>query len=72
MICLIAASYRYARKFALSQHLNDDEWFWGAAAEEIMSKRNFHTLLVLDGIENVNNQYINTMLELAWKCGRKK
>jgi len=72
MICLIASSYVYARRWAQSQHLNDDEWFFPNDITEIYKHKNFHTILVLDGIEHVSNQHVNIMLETAWKQGRKR
>ncbi len=75
MICLIASSYINAKHWAASQHLNEDEWFFARDAFVIINQSKqgpFHTRLVPNGIEHVSNAYINTMLEYAWKYGRKK
>jgi hypothetical protein len=72
MICLIAGSYLYARKWAQSQHLRDEEWFFPNDVVDLYKRKDYHVILVLDGIEHVSNQYVNTMLTTAWAQGRKK
>lgn len=72
MICLIASSRVNAQRWADSQHLKADEWFWPAGAFDIIKRKNFHVILVPHGIEHVSNEWINTMLEYGWKYGRMK
>lgn len=72
MICLIASSKKNAEHWAASQHLMPDEWFWPASAYDIIKRKDFHTILVPNGLEHVTNAWINSMLEYAWKYGRQK
>jgi len=72
MICLIASSYLFAKKWAQSQHLRDEEWFYGDSISTIYKRKDFHVLLVAEGIEHVSNKYVDTMLTAAWSQGKKK
>lgn len=72
MICLISSSRKNAQSWAAGQNLRDDEWFWPSGAFDIIKRKNFHTILVSQGLEHVTNDWINTMLEYAWKYGRAK
>lgn len=72
MICLIASSYQFARKFAQSQHLKDDEWFYPNTVSELYNRNPYHVITVIDGIEHISNHYLNMMLSAAWREGRKK
>lgn len=70
MICLIAASYKNARRWAISQHLEDNEWFYPKSPFDLYSKNNFHTIVVPDGLEEMPNRQLNDLLTVAWKRGK--
>ena len=72
MICLVASSYLFAKKWARSQHLRDEEWFYASDITELYKRKSFHVLLVVEGIEHVSNSYVNLMLTTAWEQGKKK
>lgn len=72
MICLIASSYVYAHKWAQSQHLKRDEWFYPNTVSELYNKAPFHVITVIDGIEHMPNNLLNMMLTVAWRESRKK
>lgn len=71
MICLIASSYLFARKWAQSQHLRDEEWFYPSTVSELYSKGQYHVITVTEGIEHMSNQYLNMMLTVAWRESKK-
>lgn len=72
MICLIAGTQRDAEKWARSQNLRADEWFYPNSVFDIYKKKHFHTILVHDGIDNLTNDQLNRLLTAAWDCGRRK
>lgn len=72
MICLIAGNAIYARKWARGQNFRDDEWFHAATVFDCYKRKNFHTILVQEGIENLTNDQLNRLLTAAWECGRRK
>lgn len=69
MICLIASSYINARKWAASQHLEDNEWFYPSDATDLLTKSNFHVIVVEYGLEHISNTTLNYMLNLAKNRG---
>lgn len=72
MICLIAGSQQHATKWAKSQNLQFDEWFWPSNVFEIYKRKNFHTILVHEGIDMLSNDQLNRLLVAAWECGRRR
>lgn len=72
MICLIAGTPTDAKKWARSQNLRDDEWFHPNTIFDIYKKKNFHTIVVNEGIEHLTNDQLNRILTAAWECGRRK
>lgn len=72
MICLIAGTYKSAERWAKSQNLEPWEWFWPADVFVIYGKKNFHTIVVHDGIDNLSNDKLNRLLTASWESGRKR
>lgn len=70
MICIIAESYRAAERWANGQMLRRDEWFYPASEEDLYSRSNFH--VVVDTSSEIPNGYLNRILTVAWKQGRKR
>lgn len=72
MICLIAGTEQHARKWARSQNLREDEWFWPSTVFDVMRRKNFHTITVADGIDHLSNDQLNRLLTAAWENGKVK
>lgn len=70
MICVLAANYREANRWANGQMLLEFEWFYPASKEDIKARKNFVTVVVGEG--DIPNGYLNEMLNLAWKHGRQR
>jgi len=72
VICLIAGTFKSAERWAKSQNLRIDEWFYPETVFDIYRRKNFHTITVVDGIDNLSNDALNRLLVAAWECGRRK
>lgn len=73
MICLIAGTKKDAEKWAKSQNLSFNEWFWPANLFDIYARKGeFHTILVHDGIDHLTNDQLNRLLTAAWESGRRR
>lgn len=72
MICLIAGAPLFAAKWAKAQNLRADEWFAPVTVFDIYRKKNFHTLVVSEGIDLLSNDQLNRLLVAAWECGQRR
>lgn len=72
MICLIAGTQKNAEAWARGQNLRPDEWFYPATMFDLFKRKNFHTIIVHEGIEHLTNDQLNRLLTAAWENGRKK
>lgn len=72
MICLVAGTFKDAEKWAKSQNLRIEEWFFAKDLFTIYGKKNFHTILVHEGIDHLTNDQLNRLLTACWECGRRK
>lgn len=72
MICLIAENEKAAARWARGQNLRIDEWFYAPNVFAIYGRKNFHTIVVPEGIENIHNDNLNRLLTAAWSCGQKR
>lgn len=72
MICLVAGNSQYAKKWARSQNLREDEWFYPENVFDLLKRKNFHTIMVPEGIDLLTNDQLNRILTLAWERGRIK
>lgn len=72
MICLIAGTANHAKRWAKSQNLRDEEWFFPTSLFDLMRRKNYHTIMVLDGIEHLTNDQLNSLLTAAWQYGKRK
>lgn len=72
MIALIAGTHLHAKKWAKAQSLRDDEWFYVSDLFEILKHKNFHTIVVSEGIDNLSNDQLNRLLVASWNQGRVK
>jgi len=46
MLCLIAKNSLDAERWARSQELDDNEWFCPRTTVELLTKKNFHVIVV--------------------------
>lgn len=72
MICLISNTKKNAERWAKSQNLMHHEWFWPASVFDLYRRKNFHTIVVPEGIDEISNDTLNRLLTAAWEHGRKK
>lgn len=72
MICLISGTLKDAEKWAKSQNLRVDEWFWAKDVFEIYKRKNFHTIIVHEGIDHLSNDQLNRLLTAGWEVGRRR
>lgn len=72
MILLIAGARIFAEKWARSQNLRVDEWFFANDIFEVYKHKHFHTIVVPEGIDLLSNDQLNTLLTTAWEAGKRK
>lgn len=70
MICIIAGNYLEAERYAAGQLLDDNEWFYPADISELLTKSNFHVLVVGTAGQNVPASYFERVLRTAKTRGR--
>lgn len=46
MICLISPTLRQATNWAKTQNLSSNEWFYLSDKEDVMTRTNFHVIVV--------------------------
>lgn len=71
MICLISPTYRQAMLWANTQNLSADEWFYLADKADVMSRKNFHVLVIGEFPEE-RLGWFEGVYTLAKIYGRKK
>lgn len=69
MICLIANNYREARSWAEGQLLDSDEWFYIADTDGLITKTNFH-VIVVGTCDDIRSYRFEKMFSLAKQRGR--
>lgn len=72
MICLIAGNYLEAKRFAKAQLLDDNEWFFPQDEKDLLSRVDFHVLVVGTAGMNVPPSYFERILALAKERGSRK
>ena len=70
MICLIAGNYLEAKRWAFGQELSDEEWFFPVDITDLLSRTNFHVLVIGTAGHNVPNSYFERVYQTAKKQGR--
>lgn len=70
MICIIAANYADAKRFAFGQEWEDSEWFFAADEVDLLRRNNFHVLVIASSANHIPESYFNKMFTLAKKRGR--
>jgi hypothetical protein len=66
-ICIIAGDEEEARKWAGSQNLNKDQYFFAHSENDILFKTNFHVIAV--GTSNIPS-YFEKLYNLALERGK--
>lgn len=72
MICLLAGNYQEAVRWASGQGLEDDEWFYPLEPGDLLSRKDFHVLVVGSAGMNVPPSYFERVYQLALARGRMK
>lgn len=72
MICLIAGNYQEARRFARAQLWDDAEWFFPIDENDLMNRKDFHTMVVGTAGQNIPPSYFERILRIAKENGAKK
>jgi hypothetical protein len=72
MICILSGNYLEAERFARSQEWDDNEWFYPFSPEELLTKRNFHVLVIGTAGQNVPPSYFEKIWTVAKHQGRLK
>jgi len=68
-ICLFAPSEDEARKYARSQNLEVNQWFYPHSTGEIKLKSNFHVIVI--GVGNISSSEFDSAYNLALECGKR-
>lgn len=72
MLCLIAGNYFEAKRYASAQLLDDDEWFYPSDERDLLSRVDFHVLVIGTAGQNVPASYFERILSLAKLRGKMK
>jgi len=70
MICLIAGNKDEALTWASGQNLSPNEWFYPHDEMDLVTRSNFHVLVIGTAGENIPLAWFNTFYALALKRGR--
>ncbi len=70
MICIIAGNYLEATRWAHANELDADEWFYPQNTDDLVSRQNFHVLVVGTAGQNVPPLYFEKVFQLAKKRGK--
>ena len=70
MICIIAGNYEEAFRWARSQMLARNEWFYPLNVADLKSRDNFHVIVVGTAGFNIPADYFNAIYTLAQQRGR--
>jgi hypothetical protein len=71
MICIIAGNYEEAYRWARSQMLAVNEWFYPNTVADIKSRENFHVIVVGTAGFSIPSDYFNQIYTLAQQRGRQ-
>lgn len=70
MICLLAGNYLEASRWARGQLLHESEWFFPYDRNELLTRDNFHVLVIGTAGQNVPSSYFEDILQTARRRGR--
>lgn len=69
MICIIAGNYDEAETWASGQNLAKSEWFYPVDERDLMSRYNFHVIVVGTAGLNIPTLWFNNFYGLAQRRG---
>ena len=69
-ICLIAGNQEEAYRFARSQYLENDQWFFPASPNDLLFRSNFHVLVVGSAGFNFPSTVFERIYQLALERGK--
>lgn len=70
MICIIAGNYREAITYARGMEWEPDEWFYPQDPTDLLTKENFHVIVVGSAGQNVPPTYFEKVFRLAKQRGK--
>ena len=70
MICILAATYKQAERWATAQQLADDEWFCTLDQFDLYNRENFH-VIVLDTASELPPILFERLFNMAQERGRR-
>jgi len=70
VICLISGNKDEADTWAAGQNLSSDEYFYPKDETDLITRSNFHVLVIGTAGENIPLSWFNRFYELAQKRGR--
>ncbi len=70
MLCIFAGNYLEAMRWARSQFLSPEEWFFPTDTEDLLRRSNFHVLVVGSAGQNIPANYFEKVYSLAKERGR--
>jgi hypothetical protein len=70
MICILAGNIREAKQYAYGQMLDDDEWFYPMDFDDLMSRSNFHVIVIGTAGQNTPPAYFERLLHMAKSRGK--
>lgn len=70
MICILAGNFKEAQRFASSQNLSHNEWFYPSDISDLLRRSNFHVLVIGTAGENVPASYFEHVYQVARERGR--
>lgn len=71
MIFIISGTYKDAKKWAVTQQLACDEWFATLDEDELLHRKDFHTI-VLESAAELPSPLFERLFSLGQKRGRMK
>jgi len=69
-ICLIAGNEEEALRYAKTQNIPRDCWFYPATVRDLLFRSNFYVLVVGTGGQNVSATAFETLYQLALQRGK--
>lgn len=69
-ICILAGNYKEALTYAIGQNFPKETWFYPKDEFELLTKSNFHVLVVGTAGENVPPSYFEKIYQTAQNRGK--
>ncbi len=69
-ICLLAGNEEEAYRYAKSQNLSPEQWFYPKNIKDLLFKTNFHVIVVGTAGQNIPSVTFETIYNLALERGK--